>query len=153
VSTTLAVEVLAEAEAMGLHLRLVDGKVKALFAADDRVRVAPVLERLRTNRDEVADVLRRRADAPSMPPGVQLLSWKLREPPIAIERWSVVNDAALFAHNTLEQLEAALAGKNWLAGNWSVRELVERLEQVGVVVRVEADCQRGLDPTVMTNEN
>ena len=29
-----------------------------------------------------------------------------------------------------------MAGKNWLAGNWSVRELVDRLEQVGVQVDV-----------------
>jgi len=138
VSDLLVIEALAEAEEMGLQLRLVEGKVKALFLADDRVRVAPMLERLRTNRDEVADVLRQRADAPTMPPGVQLLSWKLREPPIAIERWTVVNNSSLFARNTLEQLGAALAGKSWLAGNWSVKELIDRLEQVGVVVAVKA---------------
>ena len=122
---------------MGLELRLVDGKVKAVFPANDRARMVPVLERLRTNRDQIADVLRQRADIPPMPSGVQLLSWKLKEPPIAIERWSVVNDPALFARRTLEQLEAALAGKNRLAGNWSVRELVERLEQVGIGVEVD----------------
>jgi len=42
-----------------------------------------------------------------------------------------------FIQITLGQLEAAMAGQNWLAGNSSVRELVERLEQVGVKVSVE----------------
>jgi hypothetical protein len=135
----LAIEVIAEAEAMGLQLRLVDGRVRALFPADERDRVAPMLEWLRTNREQVAVVLRQRSGIPDMPPSIQLLSWNLREPPIVIERWSVVNDAALFASHTLNQLEAALAGKNWLAGNWSVRELVDRLEQVGVQVQVLRD--------------
>jgi hypothetical protein len=136
VSTGLAFEVLAEAEAMGLKFRLAKGKVMALFPANDRTRVAPVLARLRTNRKQIADVLRQRGDIPLMPPGVHLVSWKLRKPPIVIQRWSVVTDPALFAERTLEQLEAALAGKTWLAGNWSVRELLDRLEQVGVEVTV-----------------
>jgi hypothetical protein len=121
VSTTLAIEVLAEAEAMGRQLRLVGGKVRALFPADARARKAPLLERLRTNREQIAHVLRQRGDIPLMPPGVQLVSWKLRKPPIVIQRWSVVTNPALFAERTLEQLEAALAGKNCLAGHWSVR--------------------------------
>jgi len=32
-----------------------------------------------------------------------------------------------------------MAGENWLAGNWSVRELVDRLEQVGVKADVAAE--------------
>jgi hypothetical protein len=136
VSTALAIEILAEAEAMGLQFRLVGGKVRTLFPANDQTRVAPVLERLRTNRDQIAHVLRQRGEIPLMPPGVQLVSWKLRKPPIVIQRWSVVTDPALFAERTLEQLEAALAGKDCLAGHRTVRELLDRLEQVGVVVSV-----------------
>jgi hypothetical protein len=139
VSTGLAFEVLAEAEAMGLKIRLANGKVMALFPCNDRTRVAPVLERLRTNREQIAHVLRQRGGIPLMPPGVQLVSWKLRKPPIVIQRWSVVTDPDMFAERTLEQLEAALAGKCCLAGHWSVRELQDRLEQVGVVVSVEAN--------------
>jgi hypothetical protein len=37
---------------------------------------------------------------------------------------------------TLLELKAALIGKRWLAGNRSVRELIERLEECGVVVEV-----------------
>ncbi len=72
-----------------------------------------------------------------MPKGVRLLHWAPQPPPVAIESWAVVNDVPKFIQTTLGQLGAAMAGKNWLAGNRSVRELVERLEQVGVKVSVE----------------
>jgi hypothetical protein len=72
-----------------------------------------------------------------MPKGVTLLRWAPERPPMAIESWAIVNDVPQFIQTTLGQLQAAIAGKNWLAGNCSVRELVERLEQVGVMVSVE----------------
>jgi hypothetical protein len=80
-------------------------------------------------------------DLPTMPPGVRLVSWKPLKPPVALERWSVVTDTHKFALATLEQLRVAIAGQNWLAGNWSVRELIDRLEQVGVFVEVAKGVQ------------
>jgi hypothetical protein len=44
------------------------------------------------------------------------------------------------------ELDAALAGKCWLAGNRSVRELVERLEQVGIRVAVDERRCRNAAP-------
>jgi hypothetical protein len=63
-----------------------------------------------------------------MPPGVRLISWKLNDPPIRIERLSIVTEPALFARVTIEQLGAALAGKQGMAGHWSVSGLRDRLE-------------------------
>lgn len=77
------------------------------------------------------------SDPPQMPPGVRLVDWKLEKPPVALTRCTVVADPAKFARRTLKELQAALAGRQWLGGNWSVRELVERLEQVGVLVEIE----------------
>ena len=51
---------------------------------------------------------------------------------------SVVLDPLRFIETTLQQLEAALRGDVRAAGNWSVRDLCERLEQVGVKVDVSA---------------
>lgn len=73
---------------------------------------------------------------PPMPEGVRLLQWAPKPPPVAIERRTVVNDVPKFVRATLGQLRGAMAGKNWMAGNWSIRDLVERLEQVGVKVSV-----------------
>lgn len=79
------------------------------------------------------------SEPPPMPKGVRLLQWAPKGPPVAIERWSVVTDVPQFIQTTLGQLQAAIAGENWLAGNWSVRELVDRLEQVGVKTDVAAE--------------
>ena len=49
-----------------------------------------------------------------------------------------MTDVDKFACATLAELGHALAGRNWLAGNWSIRTLIERLEQVGVVVELTA---------------
>ena len=128
-------EMVAEVEAMGVEFRLAGGKVKASIPSDMQRHMAPLLERLRANREQLVDVLRQR-DIPPMPPGVRLIAWNPKQPPVIVERWSVVTDVVLFVRSTLEQLRLALAGNNWLAGNWSVRDLCERLEQVGVRVEV-----------------
>jgi hypothetical protein len=77
-----------------------------------------------------------RGGPPPMPEGVRLLAWAPERPPVAIETWAIVNDVPQFIRTTLEQLRSAMVGESWLAGNWSVRELVERLEQVGVRIEV-----------------
>jgi len=50
---------------------------------------------------------------------------------------AVVNDVSSFIRTTLGQPDAPLRGENWLAGNWSVRGLVDRLGQCGVKVEVK----------------
>ena len=73
-----------------------------------------------------------------MPPGVRLVKWKLKEPPVAIETCTVVTEPALFASTTLEQLRIVLPNpKRWVG--WGVFQLIERLAQVGVAVALEID--------------
>jgi len=100
--------------------------------------IAPMLEELRAHRDEVVRVLQQRQEVPAIPPGVRLIGWNLKEPPVAIETCSVVIDPARFAKSTLLQLQAALKGKRWLAGHWTTVELIERLKQVGVEVEMDS---------------
>jgi hypothetical protein len=92
---------------------------------------------LRAHRDEVSAFLRERANSPAMLPGAHLVSWNLKEPPIAIEVCSIVTNSVLFARTTLEQLRIALAHpKQWVG--WSVPQLIDRLAQVGVMVEIES---------------
>ena len=94
-----------------------------------------LLEELRRCRNDVEMTLRRRESTPAMPPGVLLLEWRLKEPPVAIETYAVVTDPALFAATTVEQLRVALSNpKRWVG--WSVPQLIERLAQVGVTVKL-----------------
>ncbi len=73
---------------------------------------------------------------PPMPPGVHLVEWKLKAPPIAIETCAVVTDTALFAKSTLEQLRIAMRQpKRWVG--WSVPQLLDRLGQVGVLLNLD----------------
>ena len=129
-------ETVAEAEALGIRLRLVGDRVRAILPARKQGQLADLLERLRQSREQVAEALRRRAAIPSMPSGVRLLDWNPKKPPVAIESCAVVVDVARFVQNTLGQLERALANpRRWVG--WTVPQLVDRLRQVGVGVEVE----------------
>jgi hypothetical protein len=152
-----APELIQTIEAVGGVLTLRGDRIRYELPAD----AAPMIEMLRQYRDEVLGVLREReqpegkqshpdpyavalekathSEPPPMPIGVRLLRWAPDLPPVEIESWAVVNDVPQFIQATLGQLQAAMAGKNWLAGNRSARELVERLEQVGVKVEIEGN--------------
>jgi len=82
-------------------------------------------------------LLREGGNPPPMPPGVRLLKWEPRNPPIAIVRMGIVTNVDKFIAATLRELRARLEGKDFLAGNWSLRELIERLDQVGVKLKVD----------------
>jgi hypothetical protein len=75
---------------------------------------------------------------PPMPKGIRLVCWDPKSAPIALTKVEIVNDVPRFVSVTLLELKAASSGKRSLAGNRSVRDLIERLEECGVVVEVEA---------------
>jgi len=127
---------IAAVEVLGGHIWLERGQVRYRAPAHAVIRIRPHLERLREHRADVVEVLRKR-DIPPVPRGVRLIAWNLKPPPVVVERWSVVTNVALFARRALKQLEFALAGDNCLAGNWSISELIDRLEAVGVVVELQ----------------
>jgi hypothetical protein len=91
---------------------------------------------VRDQRAEVAAYLKTRNTIPPMPEGVRLVRWELKPAPIAVTKVEIVTDVCRFVAMTLLELKAAMAGKRWLAGNRSVRELIERLEECGVAVEV-----------------
>jgi len=135
---TPVAQAVTEVETFGVELRLDGRKVLMRFpAAEVREELKGRVAFLRAHRDEVSDFLRERANPPAMPPGAYLVSWNLKEPPIAIEICSIVTNPALFARTTLEQLRIALAyPKRWVG--WSVPQLIDRLAQVGVTVEIES---------------
>jgi hypothetical protein len=96
-----------------------------------------LITELKQNREELIGLLKEAGTPPLMPPGVRLLTWEPKTPPVVIVRMGVVANVDKFISATLRQLRARLEGKNFLAGNWSLRELIDRLEQVGVTVSVE----------------
>jgi hypothetical protein len=100
---------------------------------------SPLLEQLRARKAEVLELLRQR---PPLPAGVRLVRWEPIAAPVRLNRWAVVIDTDRFIRTTLEQVAARLTGRDWRAGNWSLRELVERLETVGVTIALVKDSGR-----------
>jgi len=136
-----AIEVLHAVEKAGGSLALNGGQIKYTIPKG----AAWLLHELKQNREELVGLLREGGTPPPMPPGVRLLKWDPKTPPVAIVRMGIVSNVDKFIGATVRQLRARLEGKDFLAGNWSLRELVDRLEQVGVAVEIEtcAPCGEG----------
>jgi hypothetical protein len=130
-----AIELLNAVENVGGSLVLSGGHIKYAIPK----RATWLISELKQNREELIGLLREVTTPPPMPPGVRLLKWEPKDPPIAIVRMGIVSNVDKFIGATLRELRARLEGKDFLAGNWSLRELVDRLEQVGVLVSVESD--------------
>ena len=86
---------LTEIEGAGIAFRL-DGPKILIWYPDPQQReeFAGQVSFLRSHRGEVVEFLRTRTPIPSMPPGVRLVKWDLKEPPVAIEICTVVIDSA-----------------------------------------------------------
>jgi hypothetical protein len=128
-----APEILEAVENVGGSLKLNGERIQYVLP-DSAVWLVPELKR---NREELIGLLREVRTPPQMPPGVRLLKWEPKTPPVVIVRMGIVSNVDKFIDATLRELRARLEGKDFLAGNWSLRELVDRLEQVGVKVTVE----------------
>jgi hypothetical protein len=94
----------------------------------------PELHRL---RDDVLVFLRQRCSIPSLPKGVSVIEWAPKQAPVVLTRFSVVVEVPMFIDASIQELELAVAGNEWLASNQGVREILERLEQVGVRLHLE----------------
>ena len=133
---TSASEAVAAAEAIGIQLRLNGDRIQARLPDGYLGQVSEILDCLRANREQVIAVLRERAEVPLMPAHVRLVSWNPKDPPILIESCSVVVEVPLFIKSTLAQLAAAMSDpKRWTG--WTAEQLVNRLNQVGVVVELD----------------
>jgi hypothetical protein len=73
----------------------------------------------------------------NLPPAVRLLAWDLKPAPVAIDRCSAVIDPPKFVAHVLEELRIALEFPRRQVG-WTVRELVEQLETVGVKLSLDS---------------
>jgi hypothetical protein len=110
---------------------VIDGDRLGIFPADV---AATLVEELRAYKLEIINLISSRAQ---MPPGVRLVSWQLPPGPVRLNRYSTVTDTDLFIRTSLVQLEHRLAGHTWLSGNWSLTELLDRLERCGCIVQLE----------------
>jgi hypothetical protein len=97
-----------------------------------------ILDELREHKPEIIRYLKAQSTVPAMPYGVRLVSWDLKEPPVAIETCAVVIDPGKFAVATLGELRERLTNPRRKYG-WTVPQLIDRLAQVGVSVALDGD--------------
>jgi hypothetical protein len=91
----------------------------------------PMGGELRLHKLEIIDLLALRS---LIPDGALLVSWEPLLPPVVLSECETVTDVGLFIATTLRQLNHRLNGRLWLAGNWPVSVLLNRLSAVGCVV-------------------
>lgn len=130
-----APEVLEAVQNVGGSLTLSGERIQYALP-DHAIWLVPELKQ---NRKELIDLLREDETIPTMPPGVRLVRWEPKTPPVAIVRMGIVANVDKFIGATLRELRVRLEGRDFLAGNWSLRELVDRLEQVGIAVKIEGN--------------
>lgn len=100
---------------------------------------ASLVDELRGNKWELLELLRQR---PTMPPGVRVERWGPLLAPVKVNRWLTVVDTDRFIRNKVSQLAARLSGDGLGAGNWSLSELLEFLERVGVTLALSNDSRQ-----------
>jgi hypothetical protein len=99
------------------------------------VNMESLVDTLRTHKPEIVELLSSR---PAMPAGVRLLSYRPKEPPVALGNGETVIDSKRFVQATMRQLEAKLCGASgWNYGWRSLPELLERLAAVGCIVALD----------------
>ena len=125
-----ALELIQRVEANGGRFR-VDGEYLVIAPKE---AAAPVMEELRQHKAELMAELARR---PAMPTGVRLVRWEPKDAPVQLSPCSTVTDTEKFIRSTLRQLEAALEGRRWQAGNWGLSGLIDRLAACGCVVALD----------------
>lgn len=106
------------------------GKLKYRLAVED----ADLLEAVRQAKPQILELL---ASRPAIPSGVRLLRWEPKDAPVQLSRCERVTGVYRFIEATLMQVDARLHDKRWLAGNWPLSELIERLAAVGCMVEIE----------------
>jgi len=123
-------EILENVEAVGGQLWVVGDMLRMRLPESSR----PLVEQIRMWKPDIIDLL---ATRPSMPAGVRLIRWEPKPPPVQLSRYETVTDVDRFTRSTLLQVEARLQGNSWLAGNWTLSTLLDRLAAVGCHVALD----------------
>ena len=141
-----AQEVIEAVEASGGRLALSGEKLAYELPAT----AADLVGILRQHKAEIAEILRERQAAlgsvvlpgcPPLPPGVRLLRYAPKTPPVAIQPCSIVTDVNKFIRAYLRDLEWRLAHPKTYACA-PLPEILAKLAEVGVELDIDASRQR-----------
>ena len=129
-------EIISHLEEAGGKLTLDGERIRYRIPAGD-AEASSLLAELRKRKSDVVELLRARNSTPAMPPGVRLIEWRLKEPPVCLEVYSIVTDCRKFAESTLGQIDKLRKNPKAKVG-WTMAQLIDRLAQVGVKIALES---------------
>lgn len=131
-------QVLSEFESKGGEFTLTENQVNVVYPLDHREALAPILATLRANRQTVEEIVRERLagvpacpDCPALPPGVRLVRYAPKAPPVAVQPCSIVTDVDKFIRRYLEDLRFRLENPKVYACA-PLDEILAKLAEVGV---------------------
>jgi hypothetical protein len=109
-----------------------------------RTAAEPFVEDLKRHKVEILQLLRtgNMSDSKNpvlalLPRGVTLLKYAPLPAPIRLSPFETVTDVERFVESALRQLTDRLAGQDFLAGNWTLSTLLERLAAVGIELALD----------------
>lgn len=85
----------------------------------------------------VAEVKAQPPGCPAMPAGARLIHWEPKKAPVAIDVCTVVVDVQRFIEAELRDLDSRLNFPWTIRGGWTVPQILDRLRQAGVQVKIE----------------
>jgi len=132
-----------EAESAGIEIFLDrEDKVRVRYAETHREQLVGLLAQLRSHRNDVAAVLRERQgvsappECPPLPPGVRLVRYAPKSPPVAVQPCSIVTDVDKFIRAYLRDLGWRLEHpKGHVCA--PLPEILAKLAEVGVELELE----------------
>jgi len=131
---------------------MVEGdRVKVRFPPERRKALTPFLNTLRANRDAVAALVRARfcgvpaaAECPPLPPGVRLVKYAPKAPPVAVAPVSIVTDVDKFIRAYLRDLGHRLQHPKTHACA-PLPEILTKLAEVGLELEIPVVERKGVN--------
>jgi hypothetical protein len=137
------VELIAEFEARGGEFGFDGNQINVQYPPERREALALILETLRANREAVAALVCERfrgvaapARCPPLPPGVRLVNYTPKKPPVAVAPISIVTDVDKFIQAYLMDLGHRLQYPETHACA-SLPEILAKLAEVGLELALE----------------
>lgn len=131
-----------EFERLGGAFKLAGDQVRVEYPEDLAENIRPLLEKLRPKREEVRQLLYKHPpgvlappECPPLPPGVRLVRYAPKTPPVLVAPWSVVTDVKKFIAAYLRSLDWRLKHPKGYAAA-PLPEILAKLAEVGLELEV-----------------
>ena len=146
---TPGIAILDQFESLGGRVTLARGERLRCEFPRDAGEAWALIEAIRLRKAEVLGILRGREETletsiapecPIVPPGVRLVRYASKTPPVAVQPCSIVTDVSKFIRANLRDLEWRLRNPKTYACA-SLPEILAKLSEIGVELALETPAE------------